>query len=754
MTQIIEKTYNPESFEQNVYEKTEEFFEPRPGSETFVVMMPPPNITGKLHLGHALTYTLQDILVRHHRQNGINVLWQPGIDHAGIATQMVVERELDQKNIKRSDLSRKEFINKIWQWKEESGGSIAKQQRRLGCSAAWSKSRFTMDEGMSKAVIQAFVQLYKENLLYRDKRLVNWDTKFKTAISDLEIINKEEKGTLWHIKYRISGTDDFITVATTRPETMFGDTAIAVHPDDERYKNLGGKKVIIPLTNREIPMIADEYANMEKGSGCVKITPAHDHNDFAVGKQHKLAMISVLDEDGHMEQSEYVPNDFHGLYLKKARKLILEQLKTENLLEKEEEIVHSVPYGDRSNTVIEPMIKDQWFVDAQTLSKKALEAVENGGTRFVPEKWQNTYFDWMRNIQPWCISRQIVWGHQIPAWFGPNGEIIVEENEENAIKTAEKMGIDKTQLRRDEDVLDTWFSSALWPFATLGWPEKTKDLNDFFPTSVLITGFDIIFFWVARMMMMSLYFMKEVPFKDIYIHALVRDEKGQKMSKSKGNVLDPIELMEEYGADALRFTLAFFSVPGRDIKIGKEHIKISRNFITKIWNAARFLQYREVTFETSIDNAIPTTHLNKWITTKLKRFQEQIDENIKEYRFDYITRNIQVFLRDTFCDFFVEALKVVNDQETKTIAGAVFKEFLRIAHPVIPFVTDHLANTLGLTNTFIDKSAEKVNSLTIFEDSEKIVDDFIKKLHQARSEKSSLQLDEVHIELQNLAILV
>jgi valyl-tRNA synthetase len=725
---LIDKTYDPKLFEKKVYEKTVQFFEPFDGEgEVFVIMMPPPNVTGKLHVGHSLTYTIQDILVRYYRQEGRKVLWQPGIDHAGIATQMVIERSLEEKGIKKSDMSREEFIDTIWKWKEESGGLIAKQQKLLGCSAPWNRSRFTMDEKMSKAVRHAFVKLYRDGLIYRDKRFINWDTKFKTAISDLEIVNKEEKGTLWHIKYNFTDGSGHIIVATTRPETMFGDTAVAVHPDDERYKNLVGKMVKIPFTDREIPIIADEYVDMGKGSGCLKITPAHDYNDFLVGRRHNLEMINILDEDGHMESSEYVPEFIRGIYLKKARKMVLEQLKSGNLLIKEEEIIHCMPYGDRSNTVIEPLLKEQWFVDAKTLSIEALKAVQNKITRFIPEKWQNTYFDWLNNIQPWCISRQIVWGHQIPAWFTEDGDIIVEETEEEAKR------IGGSHIRRDTDVLDTWFSSGLWPFATLGWPEHTPDLQEFFPTSVLVTGFDIIFFWIARMMMMSLYFMKDVPFKDIYIHALVRDEKGQKMSKSKGNVLDPIELMEEYGADALRFTLSFFSVPGRDIKIGKEHIKISRNFITKIWNAARFLQYKNVSFEHNIKNLSPKSHLNKWIITKLKKFQEEVYNNIKEYRFDYLAKNIQIFLREMFCDFFIEALKIVDTDETKDVAGAVFSEFLRISHPVIPFVTDHLAQTLGITDTFINKSGNHVSRLPNFEESERIVDQLIEKIHSARS---------------------
>ncbi|MDR2075205.1 MAG: valine--tRNA ligase [Holosporales bacterium] len=744
MFELIDKTYNPKSFERDVYEKTVQFFEPyEKAGDVFVIMMPPPNVTGKLHVGHSLTYMIQDILIRYYRQKGRKVLWQPGIDHAGIATQMVVERTLEEKGIKKSDMSREEFINVIWEWKEKSGGLIAEQQKLLGCSAPWNRSRFTMDESMNRAVRHAFVRLYKDGLIYRDKRFVNWDTKFKTAISDLEIVNKEEKGILWHIKYNFSDGSGHITVATTRPETMFGDTAVAVHPNDERYKNFIGKMVKIPFTNREIPVIADEYVDMEKGSGCLKITPAHDHNDFMVGKRHNLEIINILDEDGHMENFEYVPEFIRGIYLKKARKEVLERLKSENLLIKEEEITHSMPYGDRSNTVIEPLLKEQWFVDAKTLSVEALRAVQNKITRFIPEKWENTYYDWLNNIQPWCISRQIVWGHQIPAWFTERGDIIVEETEEEAKR------IGGPNIRRDTDVLDTWFSSALWPFATLGWPENTPDLKEFFPTSVLVTGFDIIFFWIARMMMMSLYFMREVPFRDIYIHALVRDEKGQKMSKSKGNVLDPIELMEEYGADALRFTLAFFSVPGRDIKIGKEHIKISRNFITKIWNAARFLQHKNVSFEHNIKDLSPKSHLNKWVIAKLKKFQEEVDLNIKEYRFDYLAKNIQIFLRETFCDFFIEALKIVDTEETKNTAGAVFQEFLRIAHPVIPFVTDHLAQILGITDTFINKSGVHVNELPNHEESERTVDQLIERIHVERS-SGDISLESFSEELKKL----
>ncbi len=736
-SKILEKTYSPDQFEKDIYQNTLDKFYPSGKSEkTFTILMPPPNVTGCLHVGHALNYTIQDILVRYHRQNGFDTLWQPGMDHAGIATQMVVSRELEAKGIDVKTLSREELIKKIWEWKAESGGKIFEQQKALGCSVPWDYSRFTMDKGFCKAVIEAFVRLYKDGLIFRAKRLVNWDTKFKTAISDLEIQNKEEKGTLWHIKYKLENSDDFIVVATTRPETMFGDTAVAVHPNDERYKHLIGKMVVIPYTNRSIEIIADEHADMEKGTGCVKITPAHDYDDFAVGKRHNLEMITVIDEDGHMTP-DYVPEFIKGLYLKKARKIILEKLREDGLLIREEEIIHSVPYGDRSGTVIEPRLTDQWFVDTKTLAKEALKVVEEKKVRFFPEKWENTYYDWMRNIEPWCISRQITWGHQIPAWYGPNGEIFVEKTEEEAIIEAEKNGISKDQLKRETDVLDTWFSSGLWPFATLGWPETTERLKKYYPTSTLVTGFDIIFFWIARMMMMSLYFMKEIPFKDIYIHALIRDEKGQKMSKSKGNVIDPLELKGEFGADALRFTLAFLSVPGRDVKLGKDQVKISRNFITKIWNAARFIQSKGVVFNKNISVIKVTKKLNYWLISKLKNLQYDIDQNIKEYRFDYITRNIQFFLRDIFCDFFVEAMKFQDDEETKDIAGIAFAEFLRISNPVIPFVTDHLAQVLDIRDSFTLNGKLDLSSITIDENAEKEVDDFVELIHEIRSEKQA-----------------
>lgn len=773
MNSIIEPRYDPKTFETEIYNASKFTTNlDKNDHEYFSILMPPPNVTGSLHLGHALTYTLQDILVRYHRQRKIDTYWQPGLDHAGIATQLVVEKWLESKNINYHELSYDDFIKKVWEWKSESATNIVAQQKALGCAVDWQYSRFTMDGGFTQAVTEAFVRLYNDGLIYKSQRLVNWDTKLETAISDLEIKNVDEQGTLWYINYQID--DSFITVATTRPETMFGDTALAVNPNDTRYQNFIGKFAIIPYTDRRIPIIADEHADIEKGSGCVKITPAHDFNDFEVGKRHNLDCISVLDKRGHMlsqtssgqtsSEQIYIPEWLRGLYVKKARKCLLERLRNDDLLVKEETIQHNVPYGDRSGTVIEPMITEQWFLDAAVLAKKAISVVESGEVKFYPDKWKNTFFDWMKNIQPWCISRQIKWGHRIPAWYGENGEIIVAKDLEEAEKIAKSKNIQN--LTAETDVLDTWFSSALWPFATMGWPNTTSELlthelsttckllDKYFPTKTLVTGFDIIFFWVSRMLMMSLYFMNKIPFKDIYIHALVRDEKGQKMSKSKGNVINPLELMNEFGADALRYTLTYLSVPGRDIKFGYDNVKISRNFITKIWNAGRFLQTQDVKF--NVQKINPTHKLHFWILDKLKQFSNGIESDIKEYRFDYIAHRMQSFLRDQFCDFFIEAIKIINDEETKNIAGFVYTEFLKLSYPVIPFITEHLLQVLNeqytlvpvnissITNTSINNNENAVNNKVNNEiDSESEIDnevdneidDFIVWLHDIRAIK-------------------
>ena len=579
--------------EKNIYSDWEksDSFKSKKNTESYSIMMPPPNVTGSLHMGHALTFTIQDILIRYHRMQGKEVLWQAGTDHAGIATQMVVERKLAEQGIDRRTLGREKFIEKVWEWKKESGGSINNQLRRLGASADWSRERFTMDEGLSKAVKKVFVDLYNDGIIYKDKRLVNWDPKLLTAISDLEVEQRDQEGSLWHIKYPID-KDNFIVVATTRPETLLGDSAVAVHPEDTKYKNLIGKFCQLPLVDKNIPIIADEYADPEKGSGAVKITPAHDFNDFEVGKRHQLEFINIFDEFAKI--NENAPKRFHGLDRFEARKLILEELTQLGLLIKEEKQEMVIPYGDRSGVIIEPWLTDQWFCNAKKLAIDPIKSVKENNTNFVPKNWENTFFNWMENIQPWCISRQLWWGHQIPAWYGPDNKNFVALSHEDAKLMAKDHYGKEVELKQDEDVLDTWFSSALWTFSTLDWPDKTYELDRFYPGNVLVTGFDIIFFWVARMMMMGSHFMKETPFKDIYIHPLIRDEKGQKMSKSKGNIIDPLVLLDKYGADTLRFTLTALLNPGRDVKLAEERVKGYKSFTNKIWNAANFLNLNEV----------------------------------------------------------------------------------------------------------------------------------------------------------------
>ncbi len=634
---MLDKNYQPQNFEGDVYRAWEDaraFAAGRGDRETarpFTIVIPPPNVTGSLHMGHALNNTLQDVLVRFERMRGRDVLWQPGTDHAGIATQMVVERQLMERGEpNRRELGREKFIKRIWQWKEESGNTIVGQLKRLGASCDWSRLRFTMDEGLSRAVRKVFVELHRAGLIYKDKRLVNWDPELLTAISDLEVEQIEIKGHLWHLRYPIEGmTFDpedpatFIVVATTRPETMLGDSAVAVHPEDERYTHLVGKNVILPIVGRRIPIIADEYSDPEKGSGAVKITPAHDFNDFEVGRRHGLPMINILSKDARLSlqpnpeftqgvdrtpQLDAMILEYNGVFRFAARNMIVDRLESEGLLEKIEPHVHAVPHGDRSGAVIEPFLTDQWYVDAATMAKPAIEAVKRGRTTFVPRNWESTYFHWMENIQPWCISRQLWWGHQIPAWYGPDGEIFVAEDAAGAKAAAKEHYGKDVPLKRDEDVLDTWFSSGLWPFSTLGWPDKTPEVARYYPTDVLVTGFDIIFFWIARMMMMGLHFMEEVPFRTVYIHALVRDEKGQKMSKSKGNVIDPLELIDTYGADALRFTLAAMAAQGRDIKLAGSRVEGYRNFATKLWNASRFAEMNDCVPQADFDPAIRDAH--------------------------------------------------------------------------------------------------------------------------------------------------
>ena len=702
---MLDKAYRPEEVEQRIYKDWEESgaftADVSSQADPYTIMIPPPNVTGSLHMGHALTFTIQDILIRYHRMNGRDTLWQSGTDHAGIATQMVVERQLEEQGISRHDLGREKFVEKIWEWKEHSGGTITNQLRRLGASLDWSRERFTMGEGLCEAVSKVFVDLFKQGLIYKDKRLVNWDPKLHTAISDLEVEQRETKGQMWHFKYPVKGQEGtFVTVATTRPETMLGDTAVAVHPDDERYKDLVGKNCILPIANRPIPIVADEYADPEKGTGAVKITPAHDFNDFDVGRRHDLEMINVFDADAKL--NENAPAAYQGMDRFEARKKIVAEMESLGLFEGVEDNDMVVPYGDRSGVVIEPWLTDQWYVDAVTLAKPAIEAVETGKTVFVPKHWENTYFEWMRNILPWCISRQLWWGHQIPAWYGPDGEYFVECTEEEAHAAAEKHYGKKTELTRDPDVLDTWFSSQLWPFSTLGWPEETGELNRYYPTDVLVTGFDIIFFWVARMMMAGLHFKSEVPFKTVYIHALVRDEKGQKMSKSKGNVIDPLDLIDKYGTDSLRFTLAALAAQGRDIKLAESRVEGYRNFTTKLWNAARFTQMNGCKPDAAFDPAACTQTVNQWIVGKVAETAAAVDQAVEGYRFNEAASALYQFTWGTFCDWYLEFTKPIFDAgneaaiaETRAATAWALDQILKLLHPFMPFVTEELWAQLG-----------------------------------------------------------
>ena len=713
---MMDKRFDSKSIEKKWYKKWLEsgaFASDNKSSKLpYVIMMPPPNVTGSLHIGHALTFTIQDILIRFHRMLGYDVLWQPGTDHAGIATQMVVERELAKSDMTRHSLGREKFIEKVWEWKEHSGGEITKQLRALGASPDWEKERFTMDEGLSKAVNYVFVKLYKEGLIYRDKRLVNWDPKLSTAISDLEVEQKEMEGNFWYFNYPIEDSDEFLTIATTRPETMLGDTAVAVNPDDERYQHLRGKNVILPILNKPIPIIFDKYSDPDKGSGAVKITPAHDFNDFEVGKRHNLEVINILNHDATINENG--TKEFEGLDRFEARKKVVDVFKSLNLFVKKEKITHTVPHGDRSNVIIEPWLMDQWYVDAAILAKPAIKAVKEERTKFVPRNWDKTFFEWMNNIQPWCVSRQLWWGHRIPAWFGPDNKIFVESNQTDAEKAAEEYYGKKVILTQDEDVLDTWFSSALWPFSTLGWPDKTPDLEKYYPTSVLVTGFDIIFFWVARMMMMGIHFMdKEVPFKEIYIHALVRDDKGQKMSKSKGNVLDPLVLSEQYGADSLRFTLTAMAAQGRDIKLSEERIAGYRNFSTKIWNGCKFLEFNDCILD--LNTNLNEIHLpvNKWIVHLHNQLNIKVKASIQDYKFNDAADVIYQFIWKDYCDWYIEFIKPIlvnnNDQtsmiETRFVSINVMKNVLLMLHPIMPYVTEEIFEKLFKSSQLVISSA-------------------------------------------------
>jgi valyl-tRNA synthetase len=706
----------------------------RPDAEPFCIVIPPPNVTGRLHIGHALNNTLQDVLARFERMRGKDVLWQPGMDHAGIATQLVVERQLAERQQSRVAIGREKFLEAVWKWKDESGGAIGAQLRRLGASADWSRERFTMDEGLSRAVLKVFVELYKQGLIYKDKRLVNWDPRLQTAVSDLEVESIEMKGHLWYLKYPIEGqAGRFITVATTRPETMLGDTAVAVHPDDARYKDLLGKNVMLPLANRPIPIVADEHSDPEKGTGAVKITPGHDFNDFEVGKRHNLPLINILNKDGTLNDS--VPEAYRGLDRFEARKRIVADLEAMELLDKIEPITHAVPHDEKTKTVVlEPFMTEQWYLNVTPLAEKAIKAVEDKKTEILPEQWQNVYFGWMRNIHPWCISRQLWWGHQIPAWYGQDKtanpqsaqrKIFVAESEaEMLIQAREYYGpsvqvtvadetlrpafsaatadmstgkLTSVTLHRDPDVLDTWFSSALWPFSTLGWPDKTPELKRYYPTSVLITGFDIIFFWVARMMMMGIHFMDDVPFHKVFIHTRVLDEKGVKMSKTKGNVVDPIDLVDEYGADALRFTLALAAGTGRDMRIGPSRVEVNRNFATKLWNASRFCEMNGCETRKSFNPAEVTQTVNKWIVAECAKAAAEVTAQIEDLRFNDAAGAAYRFVWDIYCDWYLELIKPLlngTDEgakaEARMTAAWTRDQIFKLLHPFMPFITEEL----------------------------------------------------------------
>ncbi|SEE15576.1 valyl-tRNA synthetase [Rhizobiales bacterium GAS191] len=738
----MDKTFDSAAVESRVaaiWEEAGAFKAGRPerlAAKPYTIVIPPPNVTGSLHMGHALNNTLQDILCRFERMRGRDVLWQPGTDHAGIATQMVVERQLmETQQPDRRKLGREEFLKRVWAWKEQSGDIILNQLKRLGASCDWSRERFTMDDGLSKAVVKVFVELHRQGLVYKDKRLVNWDPQFQTAISDLEVEQVEVKGNLWHFAYPVvdeagAETGEFITVATTRPETMLGDSGVAVHPDDERYKHLVGKRVKLPLVGRLIPVVADAYSDPEKGTGAVKITPAHDFNDFEVGKRHSLPAINVFAPDATLKLAPQSAFDegvapstdliavfgLNGLDRLEARKRIVAMMEERGLLRATEPHTHMVPHGDRSEVPIEPYLTDQWFVDVKPLAEKAMASVREGKTRIIPQNWEKTFFQWMENIEPWCVSRQLWWGHQIPAWYGPDGKVYVAESEEEALASALASAVIKNEvsheearalaldpekragyLKRDEDVLDTWFSSALWPFSTLGWPDKTPALARYYPTDALVTGFDIIFFWVARMMMMGLNFMEEVPFRDIYFNALVRDEKGAKMSKSKGNVIDPLVLIDKYGADALRFTLAAMATQGRDVKMSVQRVEGYRNFATKLWNAARFAEMNGCARQDGFDPKGVKGTLNAWAIGELARAVRDVTAAIEAYKFNDAASVAYRFVWNGFCDWYLELAKPVlqgpdgaDKDETRAAVAYVLDGAAKLLHPFMPFITEEL----------------------------------------------------------------
>lgn len=803
----MEKHFNPQSIETKWYQIWEQsgYFKPQQSStgQTYSIMIPPPNVTGSLHMGHAFQDTIMDTLTRYHRMKGDETLWQPGTDHAGIATQMVVERQLAAQGLSRHDLGREAFTQKVWEWKAESGGTITQQLRRLGASPDWSRERFTMDDGLSNAVKEVFVKLHEEGLIYRGKRLVNWDPILHTAVSDLEVLSEEEMGSLWHMRYPLSDDSGYLVVATTRPETLFGDQAVAVHPDDERYQNLIGKTITLPLVGRKIPIIADDYVDMKFGTGCVKITPAHDFNDYEMGKRHNLPMLNVMTIDAAM--NDEVPEKYRGLDRYEARKQAIADLEAAGLMDKIEPHKLMVPRGDRTHAVIEPFLTDQWYVAVQELAKPAIDAVKNGDIQFAPKNWENTYFEWMNNLQDWCISRQIWWGHRIPAWYDDQGNVYVARTEAEVRKKYQLS--DTVTLQQDNDVLDTWFSSALWTFSTLGWPEQTAELAKFHPTSVLVTGFDIIFFWVARMIMMTLKFTGQVPFKQVYVHGLVRDGEGQKMSKSKGNVLDPIDLIdgidleslvtkrtsgmmqpekaariekstrkqfadgiESYGTDALRFTFASLASTGRDIRFDLNRCEGYRNFCNKLWNATRYVLMNTEGRDTGVDEKLPCTLslADRWITSKLQTVEAEVAKHFDQYRFDLAANALYEFTWNEYCDWYLELVKPVLNSETATLEAQrgtrktlvrVLETILRLLHPITPYITEEAWQSVaGLAgqdgNTIMLQPYPKPDDALIDTDAEselEWVKHFIMGIRKIRSEMDIAPSKKLDILLSNLS---
>ena len=745
---MLDKTFDPKKIDNKNYKIEEKLgvfnSDTNSTKESFCLMMPPPNVTGVLHMGHALNFTLQDIIVRYKRLNNFNVLWQPGTDHAGIATQIVVENELNKNNQNRYSLGKENFIKRVWEWKKKSGNQIISQMRQLGVSADWSRERFTMDDDLSKTVREVFINLFEKKMIFKEKRLINWDIKLQTAVSDLEVENKNVNGYLYFVKYPLKkNKDSFITIATTRPETMLGDTGVAVHPNDKRFKKFHGDKVILPIVDKEIPIVLDEHADPEKGSGAVKITPAHDFNDFEVGLRHKLNLISIFDKEGKLNKT--VPKPYQGLDRLKAREKILENLETKGLLEKKEKYEYTIPFGDRSSEILEPFLTDQWFVDAKKLSKEAIKVVKDKKISFLPQTWEKTYFDWLENIQPWCISRQIWWGHKIPIWYGPDKKPFAAMDEKDALNKAEKFYKKKVDLIQDQDVLDTWFSSSLWPFSTLGWPEQTKEFKKYYPTNLLITGFDIIFFWVARMIMMGLFFTKKPPFKEVYIHALIRDEKGQKMSKSKGNVIDPLELTNKYGADALRFTLSSLASPGRDIKLSTQQVESSRNFSTKIWNASRYILLNNCKIKSSFDPKKINNVVNKWIVHSIIILKDAVTEEIEKYKFNEASSNLYQFIWGTFCDWYLEFTKPIlqgNDkkliEETKSTIIWTLDNILILLYPFMPFLSRELRSHIH--DKEIEYKWPDFKNLKKSNDAKKEIDWIVELISQIRTVRTSVRI--------------